>query len=112
MLPGPDVLDGANIGAHAGMSMDDAVATGVDHAGSDAVMETTGKGTNYQLRGTASDESGTMTEKIARFDVNPSDSHVAANGPHLNLETQVNGRVVSNSHIRIDPRTIRPGDHP
>jgi len=49
---------------------------------------------------------------MARFDINPSDPHVQSDGPHLNLETHINGRPVSNVHHPIDPATIRPGDYP
>ena len=76
------------------------------------VMESTGKGTNYQFRNTTTSGSGDVTTKIGRFDVNPADPHVQANGPHVNLETQVNGNIRANQHIPIDPTTVRPGDHP
>jgi len=76
------------------------------------VMEETGKGTNFQFRNTTTDASGNTVSKMGRFDINPADPHVAANGPHLNLETHVNGVKGPNEHIPIDPKTIRPGDHP
>lgn len=94
------------------ISMDDAIAKGVDHVGPGGKMEATGKGTNYQFRSTTTDAEGNKVTKIARFDVNPADSHVAKDGAHLNLETHINGKSVSNVHIDIDPNTVRPGDHP
>jgi RHS repeat-associated protein len=105
-VPGVDVEDAALI------TMDEAVDQAADHAGSDAIMETTGNGKNFQFRGTSTDSDGNLVQKISRLDVNPADNRVAAKGPHLNLETQVNGEQVSNVHIKIDPNTIRPGDHP
>ncbi len=95
----------------ASISMSDAVAQGAAHVDG-GVMETTGKGTNFQFRNTTTDANGNVTTKIGRFDVNPADPHVNANGPHLNMETQVNGRIQSNQHVPIDGSTVRPGDHP
>jgi len=66
----------------------------------------------YQFRGTSTNANGDLVQNIGRLDVNPLDSHVATNGPHLNLETQINGSIVSNVHVPIDPTTIRPGDVP
>lgn len=62
------------------------------------------------------DEAGNAVRKIARFDVNPNSAHVQKLGPHLNLETQINGRTVTSGplkdpHTPIDPSTIRPGDY-
>ena len=95
----------------AGISMSEAVAQGAAHVDG-GVMETTGKGTNFQFRNTTTDANGNVTTKIGRFDVNPADPHVNANGPHLNMETQVNGKIQSNQHVPIDGSTVRPGDHP
>ena len=84
--------------------MDEAVERAVDHAGPEGVMETTGNGLNYQFRGMETDDDGNTIARIGRLDVNPSDSHVAQNGLHLNLETQINGNTVSNIHIPIPSR--------
>ncbi len=92
--------------------MDEAVERAVDHAGPEGVMETTGNGLNYQFRGMETDDDGNTIARIGRLDVNPSDSHVAQNGLHLNLETQINGNTVSNIHIPIDPETVLSGDMP
>jgi hypothetical protein len=48
--------------------------------------------------------------------VNPGSGHVQKLGPHLNLETQINGKTVTSgplkdSHTAIDPSTIRSGDY-
>jgi hypothetical protein len=62
------------------------------------------------------DEAGNTVRNIARFDVNPNNAHVHKLGPHLNLETQINGRTVvsgpiKDPHAPIDPTTVRPGDY-
>jgi len=95
-----------------GISMDTAVEKAAGHVDGNAIMEETGKGTNYQFRSTTTDASGNTVSKMGRFDINPADPHVAADGPHLNLETHMNGVKGPNEHISIDPSTIRPGDHP
>lgn len=94
------------------ISMDQAIEYATQHAGDDGVLEETGSGLNYQFRGTSTKANGDLEQRIGRLDVNPLDAHVANNGPHLNLETQINGIVVSNIHVPIDPTTIRPGDVP
>lgn len=92
--------------------MDEAIKRGAAHVGNDGMMETTGNGLNYQFRSMATDASGNTVARMGRFDVNPLDPNVAVQGPHLNLETQLNGDILSNSHTPIDPFTIRPGDTP
>jgi hypothetical protein len=59
---------------------------------------------------------GQKITKRVGIDVNPSSKHVIRQGPHLNLQTQINGRPVTKGpladpHIPIDPKTIRPGDY-
>jgi len=93
------------------ISMDEAVELGAKHVGGKGVMETTGKGTNFQFRDTTTTAEGTVT-KISRFDVNPADKHVRQSGPHLNRETQVNGKTVTNVHTPVKSATVRKGDHP
>lgn len=61
-------------------------------------------------------ENGQKITKHAGFDLNPNSSHVKQLGPHLNLQTQINGRIqkkgpLADPHIPIDPKTIRPGDY-
>jgi hypothetical protein len=107
----------ANAAANAGetavrITMDEAVARAAAHVGGEGVMETTGKGLNFQFRHTTVNAAGKTETKIGRFDVNSADPHVQKEGPHLNLETHVNGKVKKNEHIAIDPVTVRKGDHP
>jgi RHS repeat-associated protein len=94
------------------ISMYEAIERGAAHVGPNGVMETAGKGLNYQFRSMSTDAAGRPVARIGRLDVNPADAHVSRLGPHLNLETQVDGNIVSNTHTPIDPATIRPGDMP
>jgi RHS repeat-associated protein len=114
VIPGPagDVAAKVIKRADDVISMDKAVELGADHVNNVGDMITTGKGTNFQFTSSTVNEAGDTVTKNARFDVNPADPHVQKQGPHLNLETQVNGKTVSNSHTAIDPATVRPGDIP
>jgi hypothetical protein len=94
------------------ISMTEAVDKAAAHVGPNGIMEETGKGTNYQFRSTGADANGNTLSKMGRLDVNPADPHVVKDGAHLNLETHVNGKPSGNEHISIDPKTVRPGDHP
>lgn len=105
-----DVARAAEGGAKEAVSMSEAVDKAIAHTGSDAKVGMT-KGGNVQFSKSATDQSGNTITKNARFDVNPSNAHVQNRGPHLNIETQQNGKVIQNDHIPIDPKTIRPGDH-
>ncbi|MEU4806308.1 RHS repeat-associated core domain-containing protein [Actinosynnema sp. NPDC023587] len=98
------------------ISMDEAVELGARHAGDNARVVPSGSG-GYQFIGTSTDSAGNRIASVARFDINPASPHVQQLGPHLNLETQVNGNPVrsgpyNDPHIPIDPSTIRPGDIP
>lgn len=61
---------------------------------------------------------GPASDRIVKrvgFDLNPLDGHVQTLGPHLNLQTQINGNVIKSGiladpHFLIDPTTIRSGD--
>lgn len=93
--------------------MDQAVELGARHVDGRGVMEVTGRGANFQFRNTVENAAGDIETRIGRFDINPADPHVQQYGPHLNLETQINGVPVGlDPHLPIDPTTIRPGDFP
>jgi hypothetical protein len=97
------------------ISMDEAVELGTRHVAPDARVIMSGSRA-VQYVSTSVDEAGRTVTKITRFDVNPNVPHVQDLGPHLNLETQINGRPVrtgpdADPHIPIDPATIKPGDH-
>jgi hypothetical protein len=102
-----------NEGQMSGITMDDAIDRAVRHVGPNGEMEQTGRGTNFQFRSTEVNANGQVETRIGRFDINPADPHVIKEGPHLNLQRQINGRSVGvDPHIRIDPSTIRMGDIP
>jgi hypothetical protein len=50
--------------------------------------------------------------KIARFDVNPANSHVQRFGAHLHLITLIGRLYELNQVTAIDPATVREGDYP
>jgi hypothetical protein len=100
--------------------MDDAIEQAINHVGSNGIMETSGSGA-FQFRSSSINAQGQTVTKIGRLDINPISPHVSPPGgtynPHLNLETQINGRTIRSGllrdpHTRIDPSTIRPGDYP
>ena len=62
------------------------------------------------------DADGNRITRRVGFDIDPNSGHVIANGPHLNIQTQINGRIVrdgllADPHTPIDPDTIIPGDY-
>ena len=62
------------------------------------------------------EENGKKMTKRVGFDVNPGSCHVQKLGPHLNLQTQVNGKIIKKGklavpHLPIDPSTIKKGDY-
>lgn len=107
---------GADILVHnCGISMDEAVNRAVGHVDDGARVVRSGSG-GVQFISSATDDSGSLVTRIARFDVNPDSAHVQEFGPHLNLETQINGRTVTSGpladpHTPIDPSAIRLGDY-
>jgi len=61
-------------------------------------------------------ENGKRITRRAGIDVNPNSGHVQQSGPHLNLQTQVNGRAqrsgnLADPHTPIDSRTVRDDDY-
>jgi len=103
--------DDAQIAASTRISMDDAINKAVDHVGTDGIVETTKAG-NFQFRSTGINANGQVESRMGRFDINPADPDVLKQGPHLNIETHINGAQTQNLHFPIDPVTIRPGDIP
>ncbi|GAA3346865.1 hypothetical protein GCM10020358_59510 [Amorphoplanes nipponensis] len=96
------------------VSMDTALDQAAKHVGDNPTVVRSGSG-GVQFMSVTVDSAGNTVRKIARFDVNPNSAHVQQWGPHLNLETQVNGRTVTTGPLRdphtpIDPATIRNGD--
>ncbi len=74
----------------------------------------TQSGSGIQVIQTTTNSSGQSVVRRVGFDVNPSSAHVRRFGPHLNLQTQVDGVIqggaLADPHIPIDPSTVRPGD--
>jgi hypothetical protein len=96
--------------------MDQAVEMAANHVGGQGRMVTSGSG-GWQFINSSVNEAGETVTKIARFDINSASAHVQKLRPHLNLETQVNGRTVTSGplkdpHLPIGPSTIRSGDTP
>jgi hypothetical protein len=96
--------------------MDRAVELASQHVGGEGRVVVSGS-RGYQFINTTVENSGHVTTKIARFDINAYSPHVRKLGPHLNLETQINGVTVTSGrladpHYPIDPATIRAGDIP
>ncbi|WP_327178569.1 HINT domain-containing protein [Streptomyces sp. NBC_01335] len=97
------------------ITMEEAINRAVSHVGDNATVVRSGSGA-VQFMNVMVDGSGNAVRKIARFDVNPNSAHVQKLGPHLNLETQINGKTVTKGplkdpHTGIIPSTIRPGDY-
>lgn len=72
---------------------------------------------NFQFISEYTNAAGHRITVIARFDINPASPHVRSLGPHLNLETQVNGVPITTGHladphIPITPGSWRPTDIP
>ncbi|MFC4959329.1 polymorphic toxin-type HINT domain-containing protein, partial [Streptomyces mauvecolor] len=74
--------------------MDEAVNRAVANVGENATVVRSGSG-GLQFMSVTTDQAGNVVRKIARFDVNPNSPHVQKLGPHLNLETQINGKTVT-----------------
>jgi len=96
--------------------MDQAIELGLQHVGDGARIVRSGSG-NFQLISEYTNPAGQRITVIARFDINPASPHVGGLGPHLNLETQINGNPVrtgplADPHIPITPGSWKPGDIP
>ena len=71
--------------------------------------------TGYQVIQTTTNSMGQTIVRRIGFDVNPTAGHVRILGPHLNLQTQVDGRpqtgALADPHIPIDSSTVKPSDY-
>ena len=130
--PGPDGEDQAEepepqlatdgVGARDGgggvcevISVDEALQRISDFLGGDGRLVVSGSGA-FQWLTTEQVGADTVT-RIARLDVNPSSPHVVRFGPHVNLETKINGVTVrsgslADPHTAISPSSVRDGDFP
>lgn len=68
--------------------------------------------TGVQFIQSSVDASGKKIVKRAGFDINPNSPHVKKLGPHLNLQKQVDGKVMKGDpHLPIDSKTVKNGDY-
>ena len=97
------------------ISVDDALQRISDFLGGDGRLVVSGSG-NYQWIVTEQVGASTVT-RIGRLDINPNSPHVVKFGPHLNLETQIDGKsqrsgTLADPHTEVDASTVREGDYP
>jgi hypothetical protein len=109
-------IKGAEGAGKTTISMEEAIDRAIAHSGGDASISVSSSG-GFQLISSTADANGNIITRISRLDINPNSAHVQKLGPHLNLETQINGITVrsgplADPHTPINPATIRPGDVP
>lgn len=97
------------------LSIDQALDAADTFMRSDVPVKIHDSSSGIQFVQTYDSSMGTITRR-AGIDINPNSIHVQSNGPHLNLQTQVNGRTVehgllSDPHIPIDPMTLTNLDY-
>jgi hypothetical protein len=97
------------------ISMDDALDRAHNFMEPGVPIRSVDGSTGVQFVQNYVDAAGNAITKRVGFDINPATSHVKSLGPHLNLQTQINGRIVrsgpfADPHIPIDPLSITPGD--
>jgi hypothetical protein len=101
---------------HCNISMDDAIQQAEDFLEPGVPMRFDETGSGVQVIQEFTDNAGRRIVRRVGFDVNPNSGHVQQYGPHVNLQTRINGRVqrgnspLADPHTPIDPSTIRPGD--
>jgi hypothetical protein len=98
------------------ISVDDALEKAKQFLEPDIPMRFVDSVTGVQVIQTFTDAQGKTITRRVGFDLNPNTPHVQQLGPHLNLQTQINGKVqgkntpLADPHIPIDSSTIRQGD--
>ncbi|PHZ86391.1 hypothetical protein [Paremcibacter congregatus] len=108
----------ATVGAKsaAGISMESALTMAGDFLDEGVETVSIAGKTGLQFIQKTINQAGEAITKRVGFDLNPASAHVQKLGPHLNLQTQVNGKIINTGeladpHIPIDPATIRKGDY-
>jgi hypothetical protein len=96
--------------------MDEALRLASDFMEPGVAVRSVESKTGIQLIQEFVDSQGQRITKRVGFDVNPNSPHVRQLGPHINLQTQINGKIqtsgpLSDPHIPIDPKTVRKGDY-
>ncbi|MFD3549044.1 polymorphic toxin-type HINT domain-containing protein [Streptomyces sp. NPDC058655] len=87
------------------ITMEEALDRAIAHVGDEAEAEVMISGSGgVQFMSVSIDDLGREIRKIARFDINANSSHVQKLGPHLNLETKINGKTVKKGPL-ADPHT-------
>ena len=97
------------------ISMDDALDRAQQFMQPGVTIHSVNQPSGVQFIQTFIDANGDTITRRVGFDINPANRHVQQLGPHLNLQTQINGVPIrtgplADPHFPIDPRTIIPGD--
>jgi hypothetical protein len=105
-----------NVGSSSPISMDEALRHASNFMESGTPIRSVESPSGVQFIQEMTDAAGNQITRRAGFDINPTSRHVREQGPHLNLQMQVNGRPVrrgplADPHFPIDPSTIRRGDY-
>ena len=98
------------------VSFDEAIERAEQFLSKNLPMEVKEGPTGIQIIQNFTNSKGERITRRVGFDVDPNSSHVKKYGPHLNLQTQINGKPVTtgplaNPHTPIDSSTIRQGDY-
>ncbi|WP_339733986.1 polymorphic toxin-type HINT domain-containing protein [uncultured Gimesia sp.] len=98
-----------------GLSVDDALGRAADFMDLGTPIRAIDGKTGVQFIQEAIDSQGRKITKRVGFDLNPSSPHVRKLGPHLNLQTQIDGVIqksaaLKDPHFPIDPTTIISDD--
>ena len=107
----PATISGSN---QTPISLDQALQEGVNFMQPGVPQRMIVQPSGIQAIQTYPGANGSVITKRVGIDINPASPHVQQLGPHLNLQTQVNGKIqggtLADPHTPIDPRTITPGD--
>jgi hypothetical protein len=103
------------VAKNAPISVDDGLALADDFLNLGTPIQSVNGKTGVQFIQSEVNAAGQTVTKRVGFDLNPASPHVQQLGPHLNLQTQINGVIqkagpLADPHIPIDPSTIIPGD--
>ncbi|HRT29087.1 MAG TPA: hypothetical protein P5527_04785, partial [Kiritimatiellia bacterium] len=111
-----DVIKGGNRAADVargakGISVDEALDIASEFVTPDRAIKSIDGKSGVQFLQSYTDDAGRQITKRVGFDINPASPHVRKHGPHLNLQTQIDGVIEkSDPHIPINPNTINKGD--
>jgi RHS repeat-associated protein len=104
-----------NAGCGSPIGFDEAIERAQQFLEPGVPMRVVDRPTGIQIIQEFTDSAGRRITRRVGFDVNPSSGHVRQLGPHLNLQTQIDGVIqkgaLADPHIPIDPSTVRPTDY-